>query len=153
MAISGTDAEMKRIKAVVAAHDMPVARLIHAAVAHYDKNSATDSAPFDALSSDPLDEIKALLSKIVDSQNPKGGGTKVTAKGLDGVPKQLDEIHQMFKALSQAVNRELPDRGNLLDQPSSIYSLPSFEAVQMVCALLHNLVETGKFEVKMGEVH
>ena len=41
MAISGTDAEMKRIKAVAAAHDMPVARLIHAAVAYYDKNSAT----------------------------------------------------------------------------------------------------------------
>ncbi len=69
----------------------------------------------------------------------------------DAYDYPLNEIHQMLKALSQAVNREIPDRGNLLDQPSSIYSLPSLEAVQMICALLHNLVETGKFEMKIGE--
>ena len=135
MTISGTATEMARIKDVAAAHKMHVTRLIHDAVADYEKNSATDSAP-----SDP-----------VDSQNPKGGGTKATAKEHDDVPKQLDEIHQMLKSLSKAVKRELPRRDNLPDQPPPIYSLPSLEAVQMVCALLNNLVETGKFEIDIGQ--
>ena len=134
MTISGTATEMARIKDVAAARNMHVTRLIHDAVADYEKNSATDSAP-----SDP-----------VDSQNPKGRGTKATAKELDDVPKQLDEIHQMLKSLSKAVKRELPRRGNLLDQ-APIYSLPALEAVQMVCVLLHNFVETGKIEVDIGQ--
>ena len=37
MTISGTDAEMRRIKAAAAAHQIPVARLIHEAVTYYDK--------------------------------------------------------------------------------------------------------------------
>ncbi len=135
MTISGTATEMARIKDVAAAHKMRVTRLIHDAVADYEKNSATDSAP-----SDP-----------VDSQNPKGGGIKATAKGLDDVPKQLDEVLQILTTLSQAVHRELPRRDNLLDQPPPIYSLPALEAVQMVCALLNNLVETEKFEVDIGQ--
>ena len=153
MAISGTAAEMAKIKAVAAARKMQVTRLIHDAVTYYDENkptdSAPDSAPFDVLSPDPFDEIKALLYKVIDNQNQKGGGTKATAKGLDGVPKQLDELHKILKSLSQAVKRELPRRGNLLDQ--SIYSIPALEAVQIVTALVHNILETGKFEVDIGQ--
>ncbi len=148
MTISGTVAEMARIKAVAADRDKAASRLIHDAVADYaDKSDTTESA-LSYVHGDDIDEIKSLLSEIIARQAQAGIDAKSIREG--GVPKQLDEVLQILTTLSQAVHRELPERGKLLDQPP-IYSLPALEAVQMVCALLYNLVETGKFEVNMGE--
>ena len=125
MTISGTATEMARIKDVATARGMHVTRLIHDAVADYEKNSATDSAPSDPVDSqnpkgggtkatesalsyvhgDDIDDIKSSLSEIIARQAQAAIDAKATAKGLDDVPKQLDEVLQILTTLSQAVHR------------------------------------------------
>jgi hypothetical protein len=158
MTISGSYAEMKKIKDEAAARNMPNARYIHEAVANY----AKDGTPASILSDEKkgqkeqdqvnhtlLWEIENLLIKHTSKERNKASPELDLESGH--IETRLDQLQQSIDVLSKAIGRELPRRDNEAENPRSVFSLPALEAMLVAAEMLIDLSQTSKSETSLDK--